>query len=405
MNIQPVSEAGGSGASSDLEFPAWPRYRAEEIEAASEILRSGRVNYWTGDEGRNFEREFSAYIGTEHAVAVSNGSAALGVALRALQLTPGAEVVVTPRTFVATVSEILLAGLRPVFADVDPDSQNLTSETIAAVLSERTEAVLVVHLAGWPCEMESIVSLAELHGLAVIEDCAQAHGAAINGQKVGSWGDIAAFSFCQDKIMTTGGEGGMIVTNNGGLAEFCWSFKDHGKCESLMTAPSDGSGFRWVHQSIGTNLRMTEIQSAIGRLQLRNLDESVSRRQQNAAVLYEQLADVQGIRFPWPGGNIQHAFYKCYLFIEPEHCRPGWSRDSIAARLTQQGIPCGSGICPEVYLESAIAGLEVAPATRLPTAKCLGETSLMFRVDPSLDDSHMQATAMVLKKLMSQACG
>ena len=282
------------------EFPNWPEYSAQEAEIVTEVLRSGRVNYWTGEQGRLFEQEFAAYHDVSHGIAVSNGSVALGIALRALELPANAEVIVTPRTFIASVSEILLAGATPVFADVDRDSQNLTAESIEAVLSDKTAAVLVVHLAGWPCDMPAITELARKRNIYVIEDCAQAHGAAIGDKKIGSWGDIAAFSFCQDKIMTTGGEGGMILTGSDRLADYCWSFKDHGKSAKLMSGPSDGSGFRWVHERVGTNLRMTEMQSAIGRHQLKHLEQSIEQRNINARILHDRFKGINGLRTPWP---------------------------------------------------------------------------------------------------------
>jgi len=385
-------------------FPSWPLYTQDELDAASRVLQSGRVNYWTGTEGREFEQEFAEYIGTEHAIAVSNGSVALGAALRSLNLPPDAEVIVSPRTFVATVSEIVLAGVRPVFVDVDVDSQNLTADMIAAALTERTAAILVVHLAGWPCDMPGICALAREHGLVVIEDCAQAHGAAIEGRKAGAWGDIATFSFCQDKIMTTGGEGGMIVTNHKNLFQRCWSFKDHGKSFAAMSAPMTGSAFRWVHESIGTNLRLTELQSAIGRIQLAGLDNSIAQRNRNASVLFDRLVDVEGLRLPRPSEGILHALYKCYVFVKSDNLKEGWSRDRILSSLTQCGIPCGSGICPEVFRERAFAGLGVAPAEPLPIARQLGETSLMFRVDPALTSLHMHLIADALIDTMRRAC-
>jgi len=374
-------------------WPHWPAYSRAELDVAHAVLKSGRVNYWTGSEGENFEREFAAYVGVRHAIAVANGSVALGAALRGLNLPPGAEVIVTPRTFVATVSEIVLAGLRPVFADVDADSQNLTVNTITEALSERTAAIMAVHVAGWPCDMPAICELAQARGLVVIEDCAQAHGASVAGRKVGAWGDIAAFSFCQDKIMTTGGEGGMIVTNRKDLAQRCWSFKDHGKNRASMSAPANGSSYRWIHDSVGTNLRLTEIQAAIGRIQLTGLDEALAIRRKNAFELFVRLSGTRGLRLPVPSEEISHAYYKFYIFVEPAELGDGWSRNRILSELGKTNIPCGSGICPEVYRERAFADLAIAPPQRLPVARRLGETGVMFRVDPALSVSHMQRIA------------
>ncbi|MEL6368576.1 MAG: DegT/DnrJ/EryC1/StrS family aminotransferase, partial [Pseudomonadota bacterium] len=206
----------------------WPVFSAREMEAVQAVLQSGKVNYWTGDQGKHFEQEFAEYCAAPFAIAAANGTVTLDMALRALRVGPGDEVIVTPRSYFASASAIALLGARPVFADVDLDSQNMTAETIAPALSERTRAILVVHLAGWPSDMRAIMELADSHGVAVIEDCAQAHGARIDGQHVGTFGSFGSFSFCQDKIMTTGGEGGMLITMNEELFEFVRSFKDHG---------------------------------------------------------------------------------------------------------------------------------------------------------------------------------
>ncbi|MGP1613939.1 MAG: DegT/DnrJ/EryC1/StrS family aminotransferase, partial [Pollutimonas bauzanensis] len=239
-------------------FSPWPSFTSEEADAVREVILSNKVNYWTGQECRKFEKEFAAWAGCDHAVAVSNGTLALDAALKALDIGPGDEVVVTPRTFLASVSCVINAGATPVFAEVDRDSQNITAATIQAVLSDRTRAVICVHLAGWPCDMDPIMALASEHGLYVIEDCAQAHGAQYKGRSVGSIGHIGAWSFCQDKIMTTGGEGGMATTNDRALWSRMWSLKDHGKSWDAIYQREHKPGFRWLHESFGTNWRMME---------------------------------------------------------------------------------------------------------------------------------------------------
>ncbi len=205
--------------SSPSESMTWPRFDQDELDAVQAVLRSGRVNYWTGREGRSFEREFAAYCGAAHGVALANGTLALELALRALGVGSGDDVLVTPRSFFASAGAIMLTGGRPVFADVDTDSQNVTVETLGAAITAETKAIVVVHLAGWPCDMDAIGAFAASNELAIVEDCAQAHGASWRGRKVGSFGDAAAFSFCQDKIMTTGGEGGMLLTSRRGCVE------------------------------------------------------------------------------------------------------------------------------------------------------------------------------------------
>ena len=380
----------------------WPRFEPDEIGAAVAVLRSGRVNYWTGNEGRAFEREFAAACHLQYAVAVANGTVALEAILHALGIGTGDEVVVTPRSFIASASCVAMRGARPVFADVDPVSQNISAATIAPTLSERTRAIICVHLAGWPCDMDPILALARARDIEVIEDCAQAQGALYKGRPVGSLGDIAAFSFCQDKITTTAGEGGMVVTNDPDLWQQCWSWKDHGKDWSA-TRREHPPGFRWLHASFGTNGRMTELQAAIGRLQLRKLPAWLAARRRNAALLNELLADVDCLRVPRPPLEVDHAYYKYYAFLRPDHLRPGWSRDRIVAEVTAKGVPCFSGSCPEIYDEKAFTRAGLQPPSRLPVARELGATSLMLLVDHTLDEGAIRRTAAALRQVLAAA--
>ncbi|HKJ87637.1 MAG TPA: DegT/DnrJ/EryC1/StrS aminotransferase family protein, partial [Gammaproteobacteria bacterium] len=334
----------------------WPHYETDEIEAVREVLSSGRVNYWNGDEGRAFEREFAAYCGAPYGVALANGTLALELALYALGIGEGDEVVVTPRTFLASASSIVLRGARPVFADVDPVSQNITPDTVREVLTERTRAILAVHLAGWPCEMAGLRALAEERGLKIIEDCAQAHGATSQGRPVGAWGDAAAFSFCTDKIMSIGGEGGMLLLQDEEAWRRAWSFKDHGKDWDAVYNRDHPPGFRWLHESFGTNWRLTEMQSAIGRIQLTKLDGWVARRRANAARLNETCRAFSSLRVTEPPAHVGHAYYKFYCFVRPERLRPAWDRDAVIAALQERGVPAMQGSCSEIYREQAFAG-------------------------------------------------
>jgi dTDP-4-amino-4,6-dideoxygalactose transaminase len=391
-------------AKSGVNWARWPHYCEDEIAASSRVLESGRVNYWTGEEGRSFEREFADFVGVRHGVAVANGSLALGIAIRAIGLPAQAEIIVTPRTFIASVSEIILAGATPVFADVDIDSQNISAASIESVMSSRTAAIMTVHLAGWPCDMPGITELASKHGLLVIEDCAQSHGAVVADKKTGSWGDISAFSFCQDKIMSTGGEGGMIVTDNEQLSRKCWSFKDHGKAPDLLSSKdSSDNVFKWLHESIGTNARLTEPQAAIGRAQLRKLPEWLHRRRENAAYLTSRLREVSGLRIAVPGDGIEHAYYKYYCFVCPDALRGTWSRDRILAELARLGIPCGSGVCPDVSREAAITPHLDGTAAEVPNASRLGETSIMLPVHPTLGAEHMARIADAIEAVLASA--
>lgn len=382
-------------------FPPWPSFSEEEAEAVRRVLLSNKVNYWTGSEGREFEKEFAAHCGTDYAIALANGTVALELALYALGIGPGDEVITTSRTFIASASCIVMRGATPVIADVDPVSQNITAATIAPLITAKTRAIVAVHLAGWPCDMEPIMALAKEHGLKVIEDCAQCHGATYRGRPVGSLGDVAAFSFCQDKIMTTGGEGGMVTTNDEALWRKAWAFKDHGKSFDAVHNREHAPGFRWLHESFGTNWRLTEMQSAIGRIQLRRLPEWTRLRQAYAAMLTRGFSAMPLLRLTLPGADIGHAYYKYYAFVRPELMKPDWNRDRIMNAIVAEGIPCYSGSCSEIYLEKAFVGLR--PAQHLPVARELGETSLMFLVHPTLSESDIERTCATVRQVLGMA--
>ena len=381
----------------------WPYYSQEEVDVAAAVLKSGAVNYWTGSEGRQFEEEFSAYIGVKHGVALSNGTVALEAALRALDVGCGDEVVVPARTFVATASCVVAVGARPVFADVDINSGNLTAETVEGVLSPATKAIICVHLAGFPCEMDALMTLAESRGVYVVEDCAQAHGASYKGVKVGAIGHVAAWSFCQDKIMSTAGEGGMVTTNDSELWQKVWAYKDHGKSWDSVYSREHPPGFRWLHESFGTNWRMPEVQAAVGRVQLRQLPQWSAARQRNAARLDEVLGSFSSIRLVEPPRHVQHACYKHYVYLQPAALIEGWCRDRIVAEINALGAPCYQGGCSEVYMEQAFRNSQMRPVDRLPVAKLLGELSLMFLVHPTLSGDEIAATQAAISEVLAKA--
>jgi hypothetical protein len=382
-------------------LPPWPFFADDEIAASADVLRSGKVNYWTGTEGRTFEREYAAYIGVEHAIAVANGSVSLELLLLGHGIGAGDEVITTPRTFMASASSIVMRGGTVVFADVDRDSGNISPETVAPLITKRTRAILPVHLAGWPAEMKGLMELAAAHDLVVIEDCAQAHGATYEGKRVGSLGHSASFSFCQDKILTTGGEGGLIATNDEAVWRRAWEFKDHGKSYEAVYEREHPPGYRWLIESFGTNMRMTEMQSAIGRCVLAKLDEWSARRAANAARLREGLGRYSALRIPEPGPHIGHANYKFYLYVEPHRLAAGWSRDRVMAAVNAEGIPCYVGSCSEIYLERAFDGTR--PAERQPNAKELGETTLMLLIHPTCGETEMADTIRAFEKVMGRA--
>jgi dTDP-4-amino-4,6-dideoxygalactose transaminase len=386
-------------------FSPWPSYSQEEAEAIQRVLLSNKVNYWTGNEAREFEKEFADFAGCSYAVALANGTVALDVAFKALGIAAGDEIIVTSRTFLASVSAIVNAGAVPVFADVDANSQNISPATIAKAITPLTKAIVCVHLAGWPCDMEGILALATQHGLFVVEDCAQAHGAKYKGKPVGSMGHIAAWSFCQDKIMTTGGEGGMVTTNDKLLWSKMWSYKDHGKSWQAVyeTVHPPGYGFKWLHDSFGTNWRMTELQAVLGRIQLTRMPGWTQKRQANAHKIWQAARQTTVLRVPDVPAHITHAAYKCYVFVRMEAIKSDWSRDRIMDEIAAYGVPCYSGACSEVYLEKAFDNTDWRPGQRLATAKELGETSLMFLVHPTLTGAEIQKTCDALVKVMAKA--
>jgi len=405
-------------------FSPWPSFTSAEADAVHRVVMSNKVSYWTGTETRDFEKEFAAWCGTAHAVALANGTLALDVALKAMGISPGDEVVVTPRTFIASISCVVNAGAIPVFADVELESGNISAATISKVLTARTKALICVHLAGWPCDMDPIMALAGQHGLKVIEDCAQAHGARYKGRSVGSIGHVGAWSFCQDKIMSTGGEGGMVTTNDEALWRAMWAYKDHGKSYEAVYERQHPPGFRWLHESFGTNWRMLEVQAVIGRIQLGRMSDWTARRQSNAAALIDALLPFAGqnglVRLPQWGcvdclsvssvvgttgcsTGCSHGQYKFYAYVRPQNLGPGWSRDRIIEELNAFGVPCYQGSCSEVYLEKAFDGTAWRPQAGMPVAKVLGETSLMFLVHPTLTVAEMEKTSVAITRVFENA--
>lgn len=384
-------------------FAHWPVFGEDEISAATSVLASGKVNYWTGNEGRSFENEFSEFAGTERAVALANGTLALEAALIGIGFQPGDEAIVTPRSFVASASPVVLAGGIPIFVDVDRKSGNLDPKAVERAISPRTRAIIAVHLGGRPCDMDALTAIAESRNIALIEDCAQAHGARYRGRCVGSIGIVGAWSFCQDKIMSTAGEGGMLTTSDETIWRRVWEYKDHGKSFERVHRQDHASGYRWVHDGIGTNWRMTEVQSAVGRVELRRLEGWVNRRRQNARILDARLQESAALRIEVPAEFEVHAYYKYYFYVRPDALKPDWSRDRIMDSVGSFGVPCYSGSCSEIYLERGFADRGFSPPSRLPVARELGETALMLLVHPTLGETDMNYAAGVVNDVMREA--
>ena len=376
----------------------WPFYADDEIEAVARVLRSGRVNQWTGGEVFAFQDALARTFGGKHCIALANGSLALELPLRAFGIGPGDEVVVAPRTFVASATCVMLLGAIPVFADIDPDSGNITAQSIEAVLTERTKAIIPVHLGGWPCDMPAIMALAERRGLLVIEDCAQSHGAEIDGRPAGSFGQAAALSFCQDKIISTGGEGGATLFQDEAAWDWAWSYKDHGKNRAKAMAPP-GPEFRWVHDSVGTNWRLTGPQAAIGLKQLAKLNEWHAARTRNAGIWAEALAGVPGVRVQLPGPRFRHAYYRFNFYLEPGAEE---ARQEILARAREAGLRLATGSCSEVYREAAFRDL---PEPDLPNARAMTRSSLALETHPTLRPERLRLRAEKLAELIGAVVG
>ena len=387
----------------NTKFSSWPFFKEEEADAVKNVLLSNKVNYWTGNECREFEKEFAVWSNSKYAIAIGNGTLALDNALKALGVGSGDEVIVTSRTYISSVSSIVNAGAIPIFADISLDSQNITPTSIRSMITKKTKAIVCVHLAGWPCEMDEIMDLANEFNLHVIEDCAQAHGAKYKGKPVGSIGNIGCWSFCQDKIMTTGGEGGMVTTNDKSLWSKMWSYKDHGKSYEAVYEREHQEGFRWVNESFGSNWRMTEMQGVIGRIQLKRMPNWCTNRITNANKIWNTAKKCQGLRVPNIPDYIEHAAYKCYVFVAPKALKNGWSREKVIKEIRKMGVPCDFGACPEVYLEKAFDNTGLRPNERLVNAKELGETSIIFLVHPTLTKEEIQKTCDTIISVMKLA--
>jgi dTDP-4-amino-4,6-dideoxygalactose transaminase len=400
-----VSIQTNTTSANAMQFPTWPNYAEDEVAAVAKVLRSGKVNYWTGDDVRNFEFVLETLSGHKHAIALANGTIALDFALKALRVGAGDEVICTSRSFVASASCAVRVGAKPVFADVDINSQNITPESIARCITARTKAVVVVHLAGWPCDMDGILEVCNSAGISVVEDCAQAHGATINGRPVGSFGKISTWSFCQDKIISTGGEGGCVTTNDTELYETLWAFKEHGKSYGKIHDIgylNQSIGYKWLHDSLGTNARMTGLQAAIGQIQLEKLDSWVMKRNDNARYLWSACSNVTGLRVPSIPSNIRHSCYLGYVFVEPEGLKKSWSRDRIMNHILSQNVPVSVGSCPELYREALFHAAH-DQSVRLPAAQLLGQSSMAFQVHPSLEIKHLERMRTVISDTFALA--
>lgn len=384
----------------------WPYYEADEIEAATQTLRSGKVNYWTGELVRQFEVTYAKHVGKRYGIALANGTVALELALRVLGVKAGDEVIVASRSYVASASCVLLLGATPVFADVDVDSGNISAQTIAPLITNKTKAIIPVHVGGWPCEMFAIMELAQKHNIMVIEDCAQAHGAFVSGKPVGAWGQAAIFSFCQDKIISTGGEGGMLLLDEEMAYKQAWAYKDIGRSYDAVYLQQHPEGFRWLTESPGSNFRMTEFQAAIGLKQLEKLPNWVAQRRNNANQIMSILRKFDYIDVPIPNDldNTQHSYYRLYAKVKNDVVIAGFKgeklRNFIINQLVIAGVPCFYGSCAEVYREKLFD--QTLSNKRLTNSAAFADFAFCFLVHHTITSKELKLMKNLINKVFTE---
>ena len=389
-------------------------YSSKQLSKVVSVLKRNKTNYWTGSECKKFEKEFSDFHNINYSIAVSNGSVALEIALKSLNLKNNDSVIVSPRSFIISASCTLNLGLNPIFADIDQNG-NLDIDSIKKVYNSSVKAIILVHLNGLPCDMDPIMNFVKKQNIILIEDCSQAHGAIYKNKMIGSFGNISTWSFCQDKIISTGGEGGMISTNSKNLYLKMWSLKDHGKNFNKVFKKKYKQGFKWLHDDLGSNYRMTEIQAAIGREQLKSLKKQIKKRNFIANLYLNSLKDyyrkfnlIIEPNFKCKTCPIKnkkkmcnqckHSFYRLNFFLNINKIK----RDQLICQLNNQKINCGVGSCPEIYREKVFKKYNHAPKNRLQNAKFLGEKSITFPINPYKLISKIKLEINLIKKTLNQ---
>lgn len=378
----------GGPKTASVPFPPWPLFAERTFTDILEPLKSGRVASWSGTKGAEFEARWASWAGAPHAVSCSSGTAALHIALVALGIRPGDEVIVPSHTFVSTSLAVIHAGAVPVFCD-SSDDQTIDARAIEPLVTSRTRAVIVVHLYGIVCDMDRIMPIARRHGLKVVEDCAQCIGGEIRGRKAGTFGDAGCFSFSMSKHISTGGEGGMIVTADAEVARTCRSLRDYGR-------EQEGPG-RASHVRIGFNYRLTEIQSIIGINELARLDAWNLPRRTGYAKIYDHAFSQQyGIRaLPCNSPERRNAYWKYPLQLDLEKLACGG--EEIRAALAAEGIPDAGGLWPETYDEPVFSDRS---GMRCPNAEAVRNRTIVFALPPTWERSHIETCAAAMKKVL-----
>ncbi len=380
----------------------WPIVSNQEIKLVNNVLKSNKLNYWTGENCKKFEEEFSKLIKTKYSISLANGSVGLDIAIKSLNLKKNSEVIVTPRSYISSVTSVINQGLTPVFADIDLNSQNIEYETIIKKITKNTKAILVVHLGGMPANMTKIISFAKKNKIKIIEDCSQAHGAKINNKYVGTFGDISIWSFCNDKILNTLGEGGIIATKSFMIYKKLWALKDCGKNFSKFKKFKKKNKFKWVHDFEGTNLRMTEVQAAIGRYQLKKLTTWVNMRNYISKKIISICKNFKSIRTQIVPSKFLNSYYRCYIFLDYKHIKKGWTREKILQYLNTNGIYCDVGSCPEIYKEKFLSKQKHINLKSLKNANLIGKSSIAFKVFPNIYKTTLNNKLSKLNKFFNE---
>ena len=378
----------------------WPNFSKKLISKINTIINSGEINYTTGPYGKKFEKQFSNFTGNKYSIAISNGTAALEVAIKSLKLPKNSEIIVSARSFFSSASCIVNTGYVPIFADVELSNQNISIDEINEKITKKTKAIICVHLAGLPCDMISINKLAKKKKLKIIEDCSQAHGASINLKQVGSFGDVATWSFCTDKIISTLGEGGMISTNNKRVYEFCKKYINHGTAKQKK---KNSNKFIYNKDSFGTNLRITEIQSVAGLEQLKDLKITQKKREKISKGYFDLISKYSDfINCHMPEKDIKNAWYRFYFFLKPNMKRCQKIRYQMIKSLNTDTLRCFAGACPEIYLERAFKNLKNFKVKRLKNCKVLGQTSIALDVNHTLKNYELNKNLLIIKSVLKK---
>jgi len=380
----------------------WPNYTDQEINKVIKVLKSGNVNYLSNNEGRKFEKEFSKLFGSKYSIALSNGTNALELSLMAINLNTDDEVIVTSKSFIASASAVVAMGGKPIFSDIDINSQNISSNFVEKLMTKQTRALICVHLGGWPCNVVELLRLCRKYGIKLIEDCSQAHGAKFKNRYVGTFGDFGTWSFCNDKIISTGGEGGMITTNSYKNYKLLWSLKDHGKNKEKYYLTNKNNAFKFVHDKFGTNYRLTEMQSAIGRVQLKTLKARLKIRNRNANRYMKNLSKLKVLIIPNIPKEINHSFYRLYLRFNFKYIKKGWSKNRILYNLNKQGFLCSEGSCSEIYRENCFINSIYRVKKRLPNARILSLTSFALLVDHTISINQIDINSKIAINFLNE---